>query len=61
MHLTDKLKIPTKLLTFLATQSTTRRETRKHPAAILDVRRFVDASIKSIPQNDEPISTMKIE
>lgn len=28
----------------------------KQPAAILVVRRFVEASIKTIPQNDEPRS-----
>ena len=44
------------ILTFLATQSTTSRATTKHPAAILAVRRFVDASIKTIPQKDEPRS-----
>lgn len=39
--------------------SVTRRAARKHPAAILAVRRFVDASIKTIPQKDEPRSDMK--
>lgn len=33
----------------------------KHPAAILAVRRFVEASTRIIPQNDEPRSiTTKI-
>ena len=32
------------------------KATAKHPAAILAVRRFVEASIKTIPQNDEPRS-----
>ena len=48
-------------LTFLATKSTIIKAARKHPAAILAVRRFVDASIKSIPQNDEPRSEQKRE
>lgn len=43
-------------LTFLAIKSTTNRARTKQPAAILAVRRFVDASIKAIPQNDEPRS-----
>lgn len=46
----------TQPLTFLATKSITSREAIKHPAAILAVRRFVDASIKTIPQKDEPRS-----
>lgn len=46
------------MLTFLATKSTTSSAARKHPAAILAVRRFVDASIKTIPQKDEPRSGM---
>lgn len=43
-------------LTFFATKSTMIKVTIKHPAAILAVRRVVDASIKTIPQNDEPRS-----
>uniref|UniRef100_A0A7C8ZJP1 Uncharacterized protein n=1 Tax=Opuntia streptacantha TaxID=393608 RepID=A0A7C8ZJP1_OPUST len=39
---------------FLATKRTINRARAKHPAAILAVRRFVDAIIKTIPQNDEP-------
>lgn len=31
----------------------------KQPAAILAVRRFVEASMKAIPQNDEPRSSCK--
>lgn len=50
-----------KSLTFLATKSTTIRATIKQPAAILAVRRFVEASIKAIPQNDEPRSRGKTE
>lgn len=46
------------VLTFLATKSTTSSAARKHPAAILAVRRFVDASIKTIPQKEEPRSGM---
>ena len=46
-------------LTFLATKRTTSRATTKQPAAILAVMRFVDASIKAIPQNDEPRSGFK--
>ena len=46
------------MLTFLATKSVTSSAARKHPAAILAVRRFVDASIKTIPQKDEPRSGM---
>lgn len=45
-----------KSLTFFATKSTISRATPKQPAAIRAVRRFVDASIKAIPQNDEPRS-----
>ena len=44
------------LLTFLATKRTTNRARAKHPAAILAVKSFVDASTKAIPQNDEPRS-----
>lgn len=44
------------MLTFLATKRTTNSARIKQPAAILVVRRFVDASIKTIPQNDEPRS-----
>lgn len=44
------------LLTFLAMKSTIKRARSKHPAAILAVRRFVDARIKSIPQKDDPKS-----
>ena len=32
------------------------KATAKHPAAILAVRRLVEASIKTFPQNDEPRS-----
>lgn len=46
-------------LTFFATKSTTSRATPKQPAAILAVRRFVDASINVIPQNEEPRSGCK--
>jgi len=31
----------------------------KQPAAILVARRFVDASMKTIPQNDEPRSAIQ--
>lgn len=31
----------------------------KQPAAILVVRRFVDASMKTIPQNEEPRSAIQ--
>lgn len=48
-------------LTFLATKSTMSRATAKQPAAILVVRRFVDASMKIIPQNDEPRSEYKLQ
>lgn len=48
--------IVTKNLTFLATMSTTSRATIKQPAAILADKIFVEASIKAIPQNDEPRS-----
>jgi len=44
------------LLTFLATKRTINRARAKHPAAILAARRFVDAIIKTIPQNEEPRS-----
>ena len=37
-------------------KSTTNKATIKHPAAILEVTRFVEASIRAIPQNDEPRS-----
>ena len=40
-------------------KSTTIRATAKQPAAILEVRRFVDANMKTIPQNDEPRSGSK--
>lgn len=43
-------------LTFLAMKSTTTSATAKQPAAILAVRRFVDANMNTIPQNDEPRS-----
>lgn len=43
-------------LTFLATKSTTNRASARQPAAILAVMICVDASIKAIPQNDEPRS-----
>lgn len=42
--------------TFLATKRTTINARMKQPAAILVVRRFVEASMKTIPQNDEPRS-----
>jgi len=44
----------------LARKSTTTRAAIKQPAAIFAVRRFVEASIKAIPQNDEPRSRRKI-
>lgn len=47
------------ILTFLATKSTTSRAAAKQPAAILAVTRFVDARMKTIPQNDEPRSGRK--
>lgn len=37
-------------------KSTIRRERIRHPAAILAVRSFVDARMRTIPQNDEPRS-----
>jgi len=40
----------------LATNRTTNRARAKQPAAILAVRRFVEATIKAIPQNEEPRS-----
>ena len=45
-----------KHLTFLATKRTMSRAPAKHPAAILAVRRFVEARMRTIPQNDEPRS-----
>ena len=47
------------LLTFLATKRTIIKAAAKHPAAILAARRFVDASIKTIPQNDDPRSVKR--
>lgn len=47
------------IVTFLATKRTISRATPKHPAAILEVRRPVDAKIRSIPQKDEPRSIKK--
>ena len=44
------------MLTFFATKRTISSAAIKHPAAILAVRRFVDASIKIMPQKDEPRS-----
>lgn len=44
------------ILTFLAMKSTISKAPIKHPAAILAVRRFVEASTRAIPQNDEPRS-----
>lgn len=49
-----------KNLTFLAIKSTINRARAKQPAAILAVMRFVDASIKAIPQKDEPRSEAKV-
>lgn len=43
-------------VTFCAMNSTTSKATPRQPAAILAVRRFVEASTKSIPQNEEPRS-----
>lgn len=40
-------------------KSTIRRATAKQPAAILALIRLVDATIKAIPQNDEPRSGCK--
>lgn len=48
-----------KYLTFWAIKSTMNRARAKQPAAILAVVRFVDASTKAIPQNDEPRSGSK--
>lgn len=45
-----------RILTFFAMKSTIRSERIRQPAAILAVRRFVDASMRTIPQNDEPRS-----
>jgi hypothetical protein len=42
-----------------ATKRTTTNASMKQPAAILVVRRFVDASMKIIPQNDEPRSAIQ--
>lgn len=39
-------------------KSTIRSERIRQPAAILEVRRFVDASMRAIPQNDEPRSVI---
>lgn len=47
--------------TFLATKRTIRRAAIKQPAAILAVRSFVDASINTMPQKDEPISESTIQ
>ena len=44
------------LPTFLATKSTTSGAATRQPAAILGVRRVVEARISSIPQKDEPRS-----
>lgn len=46
-------------LTFFAMKSTTRRAKPKQPAAILAVRRLVDARIIAMPQNDDPRSRLK--
>lgn len=40
-------------------KSTIRRAKPKQPAAILAVRRLVDARIIAIPQNDDPRSRLK--
>lgn len=47
------------ILTFLAMKSTIRRDRIRQPAAILAVRSFVDASMRTIPQNDEPRSAIR--
>lgn len=44
------------ILTFLAMKKTITRASIRQPAAILAVRSFVDASTRTIPQNDEPRS-----
>lgn len=46
------------VLTFLAMKKTITRERIRQPAAILAVRSFVEASTRTIPQNDEPRSTI---
>lgn len=46
-------------ITFLATKRTIIKEAAKHPAAILAAIRLVDASIKTMPQNDDPKSVKK--
>lgn len=52
----QRLKKKYELLTFLATKKTISNATMKQPATILVVRSFVDASTKTIPQNDDPRS-----
>lgn len=46
-------------LTLSATKRTITNASMKQPAAILVVRRFVDASMKTIPQNEEPRSAIQ--
>lgn len=45
-----------RLFTFLATKRTIIKAAAKHPAAILAAKRFVEANIKAIPQNEDPKS-----
>jgi hypothetical protein len=44
-----------------ATKRTINSASMKQPAAILVVRRFVDASMNTIPQNDEPRSAVQMK
>lgn len=39
-------------------KSTIKRERIRQPAAILEERRFVEASMRAIPQNDDPRSVI---
>lgn len=55
---TKSKRLVPKNLTFCAMKSTIRRARIRQPAAILEVRRFVDASMRAIPQNDEPRSVI---
>lgn len=56
----EKIETPyPKMLTFLATNNTINKAAKKHPAEILAVIRFVDANMKTIPQNDEPRSAIR--
>lgn len=45
-----------KLHTFFARQSTISKAAIKQPAAIIAERTYVDESMRTIPQNDEPRS-----